>query len=116
MKAIMPKPFTRLSQSEKNAIYRAVANLANKQTDKEEAELQKIWLQYACIVLHNAFGFGKSRLLQFLGNWKRMYRTNTKLGNYETQQEYLKAEMSKIFGECGYPYEWIDSLEDLNGK
>ena len=45
-----------------------------------------------------------------------MYRTNTKLGNYETQQEYLKAEMSKIFGEGGYPYEWIDSLEDLNGK
>ena len=45
-----------------------------------------------------------------------MYRTNTKLGDYATQQEYLKAEMSKIFGEGGYPYEWIDSLEDLNGK
>lgn len=44
MKAIMPKPFKRLSQSEKNAIYRAVANLANEQTDKEEAELQK----YGC--------------------------------------------------------------------
>ena len=44
MKAIMPKPFERLSPSEKQAIYRAVANLANEQTDKEEAELQKTWL------------------------------------------------------------------------
>ena len=62
MKTIMPKPFERLSNGDKQAIYRAVSRLANEQIDKEEAEMQKIWLQMACIVLHNGFGFGKSRL------------------------------------------------------
>ena len=113
MKTIMPKPFERLSNGDKQAIYRAVSRLANEQIDKEEAEMQKIWLQMACIVLHNGFGFGKSRLLQFIGNWKRMYRVNAKLGNYKEQQEYLRDEMDKIFGANGYPEEFVDSLEEI---
>ena len=113
MKAIMPKPFERLSNGDKQAIYRAVSRLANEQIDKEEAEMQKIWLQMACIVLHNGFGFGKSRLLQFLGNWKRMYRVNAKLGNYKEQQKYLRDEMDKIFGANGYPEEFVNSLEEI---
>lgn len=113
MKTIMPKPFERLSHGDKQAIYRAVSRLANEQIDKEEAEMQKIWLQMACIVLHNGFGFGKSRLLQFIGNWKRMYRVNAKLGSYKEQQKYLRDEMEKIFGENGYPEEFVNSLEEI---
>ena len=44
MKTIMPKPFERLSNGDKQAIYRAVSRLANEQIDKEEAEMQK----YGC--------------------------------------------------------------------
>lgn len=113
MKTIMPKPFERLSHGDKQAIYRAVSRLANEQIDKEEAEMQKIWLQMACIVLHNGFGFGKSRLLQFIGNWKRMYRVNAKLGSYKEQQKYLRDEMDKIFGVNGYPEEFVNSLEEI---
>lgn len=113
MKTIMPKPFERLSNGDKQAIYRAVSRLANEQIDKEEAEMQKIWLQMACIVLHNGFGFGKSRLLQFIGNWKRMYRVNSKLGSYKEQQKYLRDEMEKIFGTNGYPEEFVNSLEEI---
>lgn len=113
MKTIMPKPFERLSNGDKQAIYRAVSRLANEQIDKEEAEMQKIWLQMACIVLHNGFGFGKSRLLQFIGNWKRMYRINAKLGSYKEQQKYLRDEMEKIFGTNGYPEEFVNSLEEI---
>ena len=113
MKTIMPKPFERLSNGDKQAIYRAVSRLANEQIDKEEAEMQKIWLQMACIVVHNGFGFGKSRLLQFRGSWKRMYRINAKLGNYKEQQKYLCVEMEKIFGANGYPEEFVNSLEEI---
>ena len=44
MKTIMPKPFERLSNGDKQAIYRAVSRLANEQIDKEESEMQK----YGC--------------------------------------------------------------------
>ena len=111
MKANIPKSYTNLPKREKEIIDKLVSELVDKQVDKEEAELQKIWLQLACIVLHDAFGFGERRLTRFLGNWKRVYRMNAKCGNAEKQTEFLTDQMSKLFRQGGYPYEWIDSLE-----
>ena len=113
MKAKIPTSYFNLPKKEKDAIDNQIKKFINDQVDHEEAELQKIWLQMACIVLHENFGFGKDRLMVFLGNWKTMYRINLKLGNYESQTEFLKEQMEKIFGECGYPYEWVDRMEDL---
>jgi hypothetical protein len=113
MKANIPTSYFNLPKKEKEAIDNQIKKFINDQVNHEEAELQKIWLQMACIVLHENFGFGKDRLTIFLGNWKRMYRRNLKLGNYEAQTEFLKEQMEKIFGKGGYPYEWIDRLENL---
>lgn len=103
MKTIMPKPFERLSNGDKQAIYRAVSRLANEQIDKEEAEMQKIWLQMACIVLHNGFGFGKSRLLQFLGNWKRMYRVNANWETTKNNKNIFAMKWRKYLGQMDTP-------------
>jgi hypothetical protein len=84
-----------------------------KQVCHEQAELQKIWLQFACIVLHNNFGFGKKRCLLFLANWREMYRINSRIGSEAEQLEYLAGEIEKIFGKGGYPKEYIDKLEEL---
>lgn len=111
MKANIPKSWLSLPEREKKAISKMVEDEANKAVDHEEAELQKIWLQLACIVLHDAFGFGERRLTRFLGNWKRVYRMNSKCENAEKQTEFLTDQMSKLFPQGGYPYEWIDSLE-----
>lgn len=110
MKAKIPKSYLSLSQKEKNIIGGVVSELVEEQVNKEEAELQKIWLQLACIVLHNAFGFGENRLNCFLGNWKRMYSINAEIGSKQNQDEYLKNEIKKIFGKNGYPYEWVEKL------
>lgn len=113
MKARLPKSWNRLPQSEKDIINRVMTDEVVKQVVHEQAELQKIWLQFACIVLHNNFGFGKKRCLLFLANWREMYRTNTKLDSRAEQTEYLAGEMEKIFGKGGYPSEYIDKLEEL---
>ena len=113
MKAKIPTSYINLRPKEKKAIDEVIVKYINDQVNHEEAQLQKIWLQMACIVLHENFGFGKDRLMVFLGNWKRMYRINSNLGNYEDQTKFLKEQMEKIFGKCGYPYEWVDGLEDL---
>lgn len=42
-----------------------------------------------------------------------MYRINSKLQGKAEQSAYIKAELNKIFGEGGYPYEYIDKLEDI---
>ena len=45
-----------------------------------------------------------------------MYRINSKLQGKAEQSAYIKAELNKIFGEGGYPYEYIDKLEDIKLK
>lgn len=113
MKVRMPKSFLDLPQSEKDKINLVLTEKVQKQTDQNMAKLQKLWLQFACIVLNRNFGFGKKRLLIFLGVWREMYRINNQLKNEAEQTAYLKAELNKIFGESGYPYEYIDKLEEM---
>ena len=110
MKAKIPKSFLALPQREKDIINKTMVEYVDKKVDEEEAELQKIWLQLACIVLHRHFGFGKVRAMRFLGAWRRLYKQNERCGNKDSQAEFLKSHMDKIFGSDGYPYEWVDKL------
>lgn len=111
MRTNIPKCYMSLPIKERRMIDELVAETVNKQVDKEEAKLQKIWIQLACIILHDAFGFGSQRLTVFLGNWKRIYNRNKKFSCEEEQSEFLRNEIESIFGVGGYPSEWIDSLE-----
>lgn len=113
MKVRLPKSFTRLPPREKEIINQVMTDEVVKQVCHEQAELQKIWLQMACIVLHNNFGFGKKRCLLFLANWREMYRRNSKLEGKADQERFLSEELDKIFGKGGYPTEYINKLEDL---
>lgn len=113
MKVRVPKSFLNLPESEKEKINEVLNEEIENRVNHNFAELQKIWLQLACIVLNRNFGFGKRRLLLFLGVWREMYRINNKLQGKTEQSAYLKAELNKIFGEGGYPYEYIDKLEEM---
>lgn len=112
MKVRMPKSFLSLPQSEKDKINEVLTEEVEKNVNKNMAQLQKIWLKYACIVLHNNFGFGKKRCLLFLANWREMYRINNQLKNEAEQTEYISREIDKIFKGM-YPTQYIDRLEDL---
>lgn len=113
MNVKLPKSFLSLPPREKQIIEEMKTKEVEDQVNKHYAELQKIWLQMACIVLNRNFGFGKKRLLIFLGVWREIYRLNKKLENKETQTAYLTAEINRIFGEGGYPYQYIDKLEEM---
>ena len=108
-----PKSYAQLPRREKENIKELIATEVEKQILHEEAELQKIWLQYACIVLHKNFGFGKRRCQLFLANWKEMYRINSQLDGKAKQSEYLSTELAKIFRKEGYPTAYVDKLENL---
>ncbi len=109
MKARLPKSWDRLPPREKQII----AEVKEQEINQYFAKLQKNWLMLACIVLNRCYGFGKNRLLLFLGNWYEVYWLNSKLKTDEEQQAWLRGEMEKIFGKEGYPKEFIDSLEEM---
>lgn len=109
MKARLPKSWETLPQKEKQIIVDLMSKRVNDTIDAEEDLIQKIWLQWACIVLHEAFGFGRTRCMMFLGNWKKMYRKNSKFKSDQEQRQYLDAKIKKIF-KNDYPQDFIDSL------
>lgn len=113
MKVRLPKSFTTLPPREKEIINEVMTQEVLKQVIHEEAEIQKIWLKMACIVLHNNFGFGKKRCMLFLANWREMYRQNSKIEGREEQEAFLATEIDKIFRKGGYPKEYIDKLEEM---
>lgn len=113
MKARLPKSWHQLPQSEKDKINEAMTQEVIKQVCHEQAELQKIWLKMACIVLHRTFGFGRKRCLLFLANWREMYRLNSKIEGKAEQERFLAEEIDKIFRKEGYPKEYVDKLEEL---
>ena len=114
MKVRMPKSFLNIPQREKDIINEVMTKEVQTQVDHNMAELQKLWLQFACIVLHRNFGFGKKRCLLFLANWREVYRHNNTIKSKEEQTEYLAGELDKIFGKGGYPTKYIDKLEEMN--
>lgn len=111
MKVKIPKSFLDLPNSEKEIINKVLTDEVQQQVDHNMAELQKLWLQFACILLNRYFGFGRKRCMLFLANWREIYRINNKLKDKAEQTAFLKAELDKIFGKDGYPTQYIDKLE-----
>lgn len=111
MKANIPRAYNSLPSKEKDLIATMMAKQIGEIVDKEEAEMQKIWLKMACIILHEGFGFGKQRCLTFIGNWKRIYKTNAKFKNSEEQSAWLDERINKIFNG-DYPTTFINKMEE----
>ena len=117
MKANIPKSWLSLPEREKKAISKMVEEEINKTVDHEEAELQKRWLQLACIVLRRQKDpFGKMRCMAFLAGFKRIYKQCQKFNSDVEIKDWIKNEMDSIFGADGYPSEWVDSLENREGN
>lgn len=112
MKCNLPTSFHRLPQSEKDQIQQAFDKQLNYLIDKEEAEVQEIWIKLACILLHETFGFGEQRLDRFIVAWNRIYRRNARTQTKPEQTAWLESEMKKCFPKYGFPQRRIDSLKE----
>ena len=112
MKCNLPLSWHRLPQREKDAIQAEFDKQLNYLIDKEEAEVQEIWIKLACILLHETYGFGEERLLRFIAAWDRVYRRNARLETKSEQKEWLDAEMAKCFPKTGFPQFRIDRLKE----
>lgn len=108
MKANMPKCYDQLSPSEKQRIETAIFD----RLDNELCEAQFIWLKMACSILHD-MGMYKDDILMFIGGWKRMYRANSRFKDRGEQDAFLAPRMAEIFGEGGFPEEYMQSFREI---
>lgn len=112
MKANMPRSWWNLPIAERESLKKVLSDQCYELLNKEEAELQEVWIKLACILLHETFGFGEERLLRFIARWDRVYRKNARNIDKTAQREWLEAEMAKCFPRGGFPQERIDHLKE----
>lgn len=112
MKCNLPTSFNKLPKREQDEIQNALNEQLNHLVDKEEAEVQEIWIKLACILLHENFGFGEQRLCKFIAAWDRVYRRNARLQTKSEQTAWLNEEMKKCFPKIGFPQCRIDNLKN----
>lgn len=113
MKCNLPKSWHSLPPKEKELINEAFNERLYAELDREEAELQEIWIKLACVLLHDLHGFTEEELMKFIAGWKRIYRRNERAQNNQT--EWLAEEMEKCFPNCGFPQIRIDELKNWKG-
>lgn len=114
MKVRVPKPWEKLSprdQEKLKAFTREVAlEAAEKQIEIDGRIMLDIYMKMACLVLHDAFGFGERRLTRYIGNHKRLFHRQAKLVSRGEQLQYLDRRMAEIFKKGGFPQKFVDDM------
>lgn len=114
MNVRVPKEYRDLSsrgQDKLREFCRDVALQAAQEQEERDCRIMlDIYIKMACLVLHDAFGFGESRLRAYIGNHKRLFHRQAKLVSKGEQLEYLDRRMAEIFKKDGFPQDFIDDM------
>lgn len=114
MKVRIPKSYDQLSPSDKEKLKEFTRDVAleaaENMLERDQRIMLDIYMKMACLVLHDAFGFGEKRLSMYIGNHKRLFERQVKLVSKGEQLEYLDRRMAEIFKKDGFPQKFIDDL------
>ena len=117
MKARIPKSWDKLPYKQRERLTEYMKEVAfeaaQTQLNNDMKPVVEAYIKMACIVLHDAFGFGEKRLRMFVGNHRRLFAKQYKLVADHKQDEWLNKRMAEIFHKDGFPQEFLD---DLVGK
>ncbi len=108
IKPNFPRCYHSLRQAEKNAIEQAL----QEALDKEICDTQIIWIKMQCVSMHDA-GCTLDEILMSIGGWKRLYTYNSRLKDKSEQDAWLDKKMAEIFGEQGFPEDFVQSLRNI---
>ena len=111
MKAIIPKSYLNLPKHEKQAIEKLVTSEVDRALSEEEVVLFTQYTKMMCIVLHDYFGFGDSRLHCAIGNFKTLKRRYRDVKTAQDINLILDKEMERIFKKNKFPQDYVERLQ-----
>lgn len=106
MKAILPKSWRFLPESEKKMI----EQVKEEEINRRMMVILDIFIKMTCDVLNETEHMGESRLLCYIGNFHHVFNKHLELVREGKQMEYLDARMRKIFRKGGYPDQFFKSM------
>ena len=114
MKVKIPKSYKQLSHTDQQELKKFTQDVAleaaEMMLEKDSRVMLDIYMKMACLVLHDAFGFGEQRLRAYIGNHKRLFARQAKLVQRGEQLQYLNKRMEEIFKKDGFPQNFVDDL------
>lgn len=81
--------------------------------DKELVQAQFNWLRMGIYCMSHNPKFTTDDMLCWLAAFKRMYQLNARFNTQEQLDHYLKEKMDKIFGEGGFPDDFMRDFEKI---
>lgn len=67
-------------------------------------------IKTSAIALYEGFGMTPNEIIQFIGNFKRIWKYNNRLLDKGVTENYLDERITEIFGEDGFPKDFVDNL------
>jgi hypothetical protein len=105
----LQKTLNQLKPSEK----KAMDELYFARWDKELVLAQFNWIRMAICVMANNPKFTTEDMICWIGAFKRMYQLNSRFETQEQLDEYLNKRMDEIFGEGGFPDDFMRDFEKI---
>lgn len=109
MKANIKKTLNKLSPS-------ALQQLDDYLLEKRNEDLitaQLRWIKLGVKALSNNPKIDTDDMLAWIAAFKRLYQFNARLKTSEELDAYLDAEMTKIFGDGGFPEEYVQKFKEI---
>lgn len=109
-----PKPYERLPYSQQEQIKEYATEIGIEIAKQRETAYSRqclgINMKTSVIALHEAFGMSADELIQFIGNYKRIWKYHNRLLEKGITENYLDDRITEIFGENGFPKDFVDDL------
>ena len=109
MKANIQRTLDSLKPSEKARLDEMIF----KRLDEELVTAQFNWIRMGIYCMSHNPKFTKEDMLCWLAAFKRIYEQNSRFTTQEQLDEYLKKKMDDIFGEGGFPEDFMLSFKNI---
>lgn len=112
MKANVKKEWDQLSPAAQKRITDALVEETYDTLDSELVVAQFNWMRMGAWALHMV-GKSSEDVASWLGAFKRVYQLNSRIGTQQELTEILTKKMDEIFGEGGFPEEFMQSFQKI---
>lgn len=112
MKANVKKEWDQLSPLAQKRITDALVEETYDTLNNELVVAQFNWIRMGAWALHMS-GKSSDDVVSWLGAFKRVYQLNSRIETQQELTETLTKKMNEIFGEGGFPEEFMQSFQKI---
>ena len=111
MKANVKKAIEQLKPSE----MKRIDDMLFDRLDEELIIAQFNWIRLGAWAWHLG-GKSTEDIAEWLGNFKRLYQINSRFTSQKQLTEFLEPKMVEIFGDGGFPEEFMQSFRNIGRR